>query len=78
MSTEKNTEPKDQTKRKLVIKELEASVAKLDAQIVESCLLHDRLERKLINRMAELRLQKLLLKQAEDKAAYYAKLAATA
>ena len=67
------TEIKDQTKRKLAIKELEASIAKLDAQIVESCLLHDRLERKMVNRMAELRLQKMLLKQAEDRAAYLAK-----
>ena len=58
-------EPKDQTKRKAQIALLEAGVAKLDAQIVESSLLHDRLEKKLIARCAELRCQKILLAMAE-------------
>lgn len=60
------TEIKDQTKRKEQIKLLEAGVAKLDAQIVEAYLLHERLERKLIARSTELRLQKLLLNMAEN------------
>ena len=66
MTTEINTEPKDQTKRKHAIKILEASIAKLDAQIVEHCLIHQNLERKMIARCAELRLQKMLLHHAEN------------
>lgn len=60
-----NEPPKDQTKRKHEIARLEAVIAKAGASIAITELDLKRQIEKQINRLAELRCQKLLLDMAE-------------
>ena len=67
-----NAEIKDQTNRKAQIQMLEAGCARLTAQIVEHNCIGNNLVRKLIAREAELRCQKLYLRNAENAARWNA------
>ena len=59
-----NTEIKDQTKRKLEIGKLEARCQKADAVMKDLRLTLCQMHEKQINRLAELRCQKILLQIA--------------
>lgn len=65
--------PKDQTKRKMQIQILEAAIAKQEAAIRATQLTLQQQQVKLVHRLAELRLQKMLLKNAEQEAAWLSK-----
>lgn len=60
-----NELPKDQTKRRQQIELLKATVAKHDAKIREQEILLANMRRNQIARCAELRMQELLLLNAE-------------
>ena len=64
------TEIKDQTKRTATIALLQLSIEKNDAAIRATSLTLTLQMDKQVHRLAELRFQKMLLKQAEDRAAY--------
>ena len=66
-------EIKDQTNRKQAIALLKLSCAQNDLRIQSMELTLTQMREKQINRRAELRMQQLLLKHAEDKAAYLTK-----
>ena len=64
------TEIKDQTKRTATIALLQLSIEKNDAAIRATSLTLTLQMDKQVHRLAELRFQKMLLKQAADKAAF--------